>query len=713
MSRNFNRTFLLILLISLFICSANAEILTGTLSSSNITSYNYDSPAGAGGGPVNLVALTVVNIENTVGAKYYIRADNGEIPTFSFPLNNSGSAHFHAFLAGSEVGNGTIGYQRHFDNTGAEQDGFQYLIFDNWGVTTITGTQQIDLTWNAGELGQSFSLTITGTPIAPPPTGFMSFTHTAGFFTLAGSNTLTFESIVNNEWVAEKPKGLNIQGSVNKHIGGTIYPSRVFIVNGTSDKIITSEATSTPDDYYFTVPDETIKICVLNPPGNAWANTSVLFITTSVYSLSVTPEIINYGDNFTMNIVSPTGTYADIQEVRYGYTKSTGEQDILHEGVHPTYLEDYLLIAGTWFQYDTATGSFSINKGATIPNPVITIGDSRGNIAVGNYTIEGYLFKTDNSVQTITDTLIIQQSINQELIIQAKDYLTGDLISGAHINVQNIASGAWINQTPVSGSVTLYYPYGTHLFIESSKTNYVTAYKNWTVTSVPHYTLWMLLSRGITPPAANVTLNVNVMDGFDYAFLPGAKVNLSDGQVKYTSASGIASFTTAENTTYSLSVSKLGYQTAGDTINTGAGGAALEELIVLQRYTPVTITPTPTPPTPTPSPTPTLPGYHAGNATFTGFWGPFENMFLAMGADAGEVGPLMAFVLALIGLFVGAMGPSMVVGSMGFNAVGGEIGALLGITASVAFGFFPLYLSIIVVCCLILYVSLRVYGVTR
>jgi hypothetical protein len=84
-----------------------------------------------------------------------------------------------------------------------------------------------------------------------------------------------------------------------------------------------------------------------------------------------------------------------------------------------------------------------------------------------------------------------------------------------------------------------------------------------------------------------------------------------------------------------------------------------------------------------------------------------------MGADPGYVGILMALFLAFAGLVVGSIGPSMFTSTIVFNPVGGEIGALLGVAGSVAFGFFPLYIAIIVVVGLILYVSLRVYGVTR
>lgn len=323
--------------------------------------------------------------------------------------------------------------------------------------------------------------------------------------------------------------------------------------------------------------------------------------TTGIFSLIVSPENINYGDTFNMYINSTAGYYG-INEVRYGYTKDTGKQDILFDGNNPSYLMDYALITGIWYQYDTNTNTFSINKGASIPNPVFTIGDARGNIQVGNYTIDCYLIKNDNSVQKITDILNILQGGNQELVIEAKDYLTGDLISGTHINVLDVSKNIWINQTTSYGTATLFYPYGTHIYIEATKSGYSNAYKNWTITSVPYYRLWMIMYRGETPPVSNTTLFVSVFDGSNFAPLTGASIIVTDEtnfsgeeQQKYTGESGVATFNLSINKTYTIRASKTGYLNGGDIIDTtGLGGTSIEISILLQRISAVTPIPTAT-----------------------------------------------------------------------------------------------------------------------
>jgi hypothetical protein len=106
----------------------------------------------------------------------------------------------------------------------------------------------------------------------------------------------------------------------------------------------------------------------------------------------------------------------------------------------------------------------------------------------------------------------------------------------------------------------------------------------------------------------------------------------------------------------------------------------------------------------TPRPTTTLYGYQPSYGNFTGFWAPFENMGVAMGAQPNEVGVLMMFML-IIGF--------LILGGWAAGALGAEVGVVAGMVCSVAFGFLPFAISIAVIAILCLYGALRIWGVTR
>lgn len=435
-------------------------------------------------------------------------------------------------------------------------------------------------------------------------------------------------------------------------------------------------------------------------------------LSVGYYSLQVTPKQINYGDSFNMYINS-TGGYADIKNIAYGYTKDTGEQGNLYDGANPTYLMDYALIGGIWYQYNTGTNSYSIDKGSSMPNPVSTTGDLKSGLGGGNYIIDCYLTKTDNSYQKISDTLTISQYLNQELVIEAKDYLTGNLVSWVDINVQNVATGEWLNKTAVTGALTVYYPYGTHIFVKASKSGYTTAYKNWSVTHVPYYRLWMIMYRGETAPS-NVTLHVSVFDSFNFAPLVGASVLLSDIQYKITSAAGVASFTILADDYYEILVSKTGYQDGIDIINTtGLGGTAVEKSILLQRLSVVTPIPTITVTTPILTPRPTIQPLE-GNIT------PSEckvimpknatmlDTLLNNIACAGiKGGANQGYALALMIIFV--LG---IVGGKWGKGMGVVMGMSSGYVLSLAMGLVPVwtFIAMIIFICLILAVKIWATG---
>jgi len=438
---------------------------------------------------------------------------------------------------------------------------------------------------------------------------------------------------------------------------------------------------NTPNRYYD------VRMTAANGAGNCSLFYPVYLSTHSTgpsegYALTITPLSVNYGANFTATITSSTGGFPGISEIKYGWEQG-GTSDILYDPTNTDYAHDYSNISGTWYEFDSVAHTFSINRGAAIPTPK----NATANFGTGLFTIKAYLIKTTGQVITLSASLTVTSAGMQTLTIDAKDFDTGALVSTAHIKVLNIATGAWDNRS-ASGEEVFYYPYSQNLYIEVPATGYVTANKNWSVTHVPTYNLWMIMYRGVTPPAANVTLEVEVIDWDNLATIPGALVHVyptgQNGESKLTSVTGVATFNTSENTDYTISVSKYGYQNGGSIINTGPGGTAINEVIILHRA--VAPTPTVTVPTAIPSGIPTTsPVGPAGN--YTGFWAPFYNMFGAMGADAFTMQLLMACFFVFCGVVVGGFGMGTIIPGAPFSGTGAEAGGVFAFVLACAFGF--------------------------
>ena len=322
--------------------------------------------------------------------------------------------------------------------------------------------------------------------------------------------------------------------------------------------------------------------------------------STGGYTLVVSPATVNYNQNFTITLSSDTGNFTGIKEVRYGWNQS-GKTDLIYD--LNNYPLDYYLNAGTWYQYDGS--SFSINKGASLPNPISLLPAKFG---TGDFTIDAYLIKDDNQVIHVSDTLTVTSTNYQTLTIQAIDFNDGYIVSSAHINVLDIAPNIWENKS-AGGEKIFNYPYGRNLYIDINSSAYYTSTKNYTVTNTPNNTIQIVMYRGITTPAGNVTLRVNVMDT-QGGYLNNAKVTVLnddsyfDSQSQYTNYAGIATFLVLPTTDYAISVSKSGYLSAGKLENSGADGTTKDTTIVLSVGAN---------PTATPTPQPTATGQYIGN----------------------------------------------------------------------------------------------------
>jgi hypothetical protein len=170
---------------------------------------------------------------------------------------------------------GSIGYQRIYDTLGAEGYGYQYIVFNSWNIGNLTGAKLIYLDYS--------------------PYGLYNLTQRDGAETFGGPGDMTFDTlgdytrnfviVTGSEYTAIKPGGLGINGTLKKTQG----TSRVFIINATSNAIISSESTYSLNDFYFNVLAESIKICLVTANGE-WYNSSPLFSVLTIPTPTPTPD---------------------------------------------------------------------------------------------------------------------------------------------------------------------------------------------------------------------------------------------------------------------------------------------------------------------------------------------------------------------------------------------------------------------------------------
>jgi hypothetical protein len=695
-----SKLLIIALLISVLMLSSPvfAETLTGTLGGTGTITDNYNYPWNA----VTLsppTSISVTNIEITQGVVALVRFDNGMRPTYFSATPTGDVATFTAKIGTDLIGTGSFGYQRNFQAAWpySEIDGYQFLDFSSWNPGTYTGNQIVNLTISGGINGLNWTNFVGG--LGAPPEGRLYFGVgvDGALPTATGIYILNRASTFHATYTVTKPAGIGISGSVDKL--GTV--GRIFVFNGTSETILVSDSTFNSNNSNINVPVQTIRISAMDTFLN-WYNTSALFTVPTPtptptpspgggYSITVVPSTIPMTSSTVGTIIG--SNIGKINDITWWGNDATGGVYYFYEAGNTSRPLGYNNQSGTWYGFDPGTSSYTNLKG-TIPNPITISNISSGGIT----TITCFIGTSDGNWYALTTPITIQQAGGQTLTIQAKDFDTGSLVGYTDISVQNVATGAWTNATASSGSYNFVYPYATQLYIEAVATGYAKSTKTWSTTHTPTDTLWLIMYRGVTPPAANVTLQVAVYDNFNLAPIPGALVHVfqmlgTGGESKLTSSAGSTSFNTSENTVYTIAVTKYGYQNGGMSVDTGPGGNIIDEVIMLNRAT--APTPTVTVPTAVPSGLPTTsPVGPAGN--YTGFWGPMYSMFGAMGADVLTMQLLMACFFVFCGVVVGGFGMGTIIPGAPFSGTGAEAGGVFAFVMACAFGFISILWIVVI-----------------
>jgi hypothetical protein len=301
------------------------------------------------------------------------------------------------------------------------------------------------------------------------------------------------------------------------------------------------------------------------------------------YTFAIVPDSVNLGGTYSAQITSSEPAAPGAVEITINYVDSYGQTQPMKDPAATTAIASYTKIGADWFAYSTLYHDYVVAKGTVMPTSVSTMAD----MGVGTFIFTCNIRMPDNVWYSLTDSLVVGEgaavNTTQKLTIEAKDYLTGALVSGTDFNVLNKASTLWSNVTAVGGKYDFWLPYNTQLDIEAVAGGYATAKKNWTVTNVPVYDLWMIMYAGETPAATNVSMSVNVLDGNTMNLMPNVNVRLNDGQVKTTSNAGVATFTVLAAKTYQIIASYPGYQSGSRTFTTGTGGISQEVAVIIYK----------------------------------------------------------------------------------------------------------------------------------
>jgi hypothetical protein len=206
----------------------------------------------------------------------------------------------------------------------------------------------------------------------------------------------------------------------------------------------------------------------------------------------------------------------------------------------------------------------------------------------GEYDITGTFFDNSGGSSTATDSIeVLSSGESKTLTIQVKDLSSGSFVSEAIVSVVD-PFGNWTNRSAPSGTLTYKTQAGEIVGYGATKSGYYDSSIVY-VKIVNDLTKTILLKPLISVPEGNNTLYVYVKDKDTLSGLSDATVWISDGQTRKTGSSGVATFTVLEGGSYSITVTKTGYQSLTGSITVAGTGNAIS--MELSRLT-VTTSPT-------------------------------------------------------------------------------------------------------------------------
>jgi hypothetical protein len=656
----------------------------------------YDAPG------YQVRGIYIKNIQNQAGLNsIFIVTDAG-----GSSMTDSNVTPVDLYIGTTSIGTGLFGYWK---------DGVTYhtyLFVYTFNPGTYTGDYYVNFTiptqmstWTLGNLvlGQ------TSHAVAGNEVNFEEYNAATGFQYKAYGIYSKYQSKeFRNDYVTSYSSPLSTI-ALTRIFASKPYPSKIYIMSGAT---VAASNTSLSADNYSTsiagIPYYTINVTDM---WNNWYVSSLIYPTgLPVYNISVIPTEITPIMSSSGGITSINDPYLfGLTDISWKWSDDTGTYNF-YEGSNTSRLVSYTKKANTnWYGYEIGAGglggSYTLSKGTAVPNPV-----NLSNIpTTGIKTIICFIGTSDGKWYELTTNLTV--SGGGEYITTSAtmtDWLTGNRIQYGVISFLNLATGYWTNITPSTGDgtvstsstpLTMWNIYGS-----------ASGYNIGSLLGMPAkngtYNIFMYPSANVTAALGNTTLYITATDDATLLGISGVSVSVSSVtdqsffRLLTTPQSGSVSLAVPNNSEYWINLQARGYQGV-----TQKATIALEPMFsvnILLHRIPVTAQPTPF--TVAPTPTVTLSGYQPAYGNFTGFWAPFENMGVAMGAQPSEVGVLMMFLL-IIGF--------LILGGWAAGPLGAEVGVVAGMVCSVAFRFLPFAVSIAVIAVLCLYGALRIWGATH
>ena len=429
------------------------------------------------------------------------------------------------------------------------------------------------------------------------------------------------------------------------------------------------------------------------------------------YTLSVSPSTGQLTDTYVATVSSSSGValpninglsqYSLFEN--YGSTQYDLAKD--PSGIPITYAKS----GSNWTRYSGNSSLGWINIGSTLPssdNFVLSNDSVLGTTGTRGFTAE-LVFSNGQQTQHLYGSITLTSSQNipttNTVNFTVIDASTSASIAGSNLSVlqtrsaSGLISGApWWNQTSATGKFSVSglgtgglqsLLFGDQIYAEGSAEGYVSNSLNLyigseTIGSTQYIPLTL---NEYAPGVGYFTVIYSAYDSTTSNAMSGVSVKqYCSGLTKVGTTNSAGIFSTYNNSvgTCSYTASKSGYTTITKSF-TGTSQQILNiEIPMSASSINPTVTTTRTSTTVT-GPTTVVPTTTGG--TYTGFWGPYYQMFHAMGAQDTELGVLMTacliiFLLVIIGIISGG------------NLYAINSAAALGFILSCAFGWIYFWL---------------------
>jgi len=636
------------------------------------------------------------------------------------PYSEADSRAVELYIGSDRIGSGRIAYNTYV--TG----GSIYLAMSffpdsvDWDLSDYSGTQMLNITYedseefdvgmgtlNSGSAASTYMTNSTNPKIglfgnrsynawmngrchaAPGACGLTSGVTDYGF---AGFYRYSFYSLYS--LVRDATSGLTSL-TFYKQMEDTneSWASMVYLTNGNHYVYWNESTVNNVDIISEEFPNQPpLQVCAKDYTGTWW-NGTILYTTADLntYQLILDNESVNTGAEFHPRIYSVTDLdLSDLIRIKYYAEGIEGNAwlDNLYVGGNKSRPYDMQLSGGTWYGWDETTTSYSVDMGATAPNPVTGTLEN-----AGEYTIHADVQTSGGSWQLLEANLTVGGSSACFQVIQIEN-LQGNLIAGSTIAVYNQNTGAWTNTTSTSGKSTItlsgysrYKIYGVASGYTTDSFDLETGYIG-SAGETCFAPIVLTLISTAEAGGGNILLGFMTQEDESLAPISGATV-----KIEYTDPSnstlmrrslttgkyGTGSFNLVPNTTeVSYSVTHPNYKGTSGTYTT-----TTENHVIFVDMIPITaITTRTTAATPTPTVVPHETSHR------TGFWKPVMDGFVQMGASNAELDILMAALIVCLGCLIGGLGPGMMHPGAGFvSGIGANAGGIFAIILACAFNF--------------------------